>query len=101
MYTRKQYINGECSHHEYYSQFVTDAVLERIKTSIGVETILESKDEHLNDIPLRRWDNIRVMFYPCVSAIIKEANEGFAPATNVCIGKTAARILAERERKSA
>lgn len=58
MFTRKQYLNKECSHREFYAQFVNDRVKARVLVLIGRDRILESTDEHMNDIPLREWDRL-------------------------------------------
>ena len=45
-------MNKECTHNEYYAQFVNAAVLMRVSRMIGLDKINASKDEHFNDIPL-------------------------------------------------
>ena len=72
---------------------------------LTIEAIKNSKDEHLNDIPLHRWDSLsgcmfrgsQCMVRPTVSKEcadkINEAGEGVSPATMVCIYKAIAREL--------
>ena len=81
MFTRKQYINKEVTHSEYYGQYVTDSIKESIKLSIGLDRILKSKCEHFNDIPLVLWDR-----FHC-------PQPGRALSDTVCIYKEAARQL--------
>jgi len=101
MKTRKQYMNKEVSHHEYYSQFVTKATKDYVLSGVTVEEIKASEDGHLNDmkIPFNHmgrgggqwwWD-----YSPANEALIKEAGEGRSYSTYTCIGKAAARILTE------
>jgi hypothetical protein len=61
--TRKEYMSrntGETDtysiHRQYYAQFVTDTVLDKVSKEIGLPRILASTDKHLNDIPLKEWD---------------------------------------------
>lgn len=58
MITRKQYIANENTHDEYYSQFVNSNVIDAVNLCIGKDKIIDSKDEHFNDIPLKHWDNM-------------------------------------------
>ena len=57
MITRKQYMDREFTFREYYGQFSSEHVVAAVASYIGVERLLASTDEHLNDIPLRIWDN--------------------------------------------
>lgn len=54
MNTRRDYLEGRCSHREYYLEIAKEIgptcvaeILARVK---------RSKDQHLNDIPLSDWD---------------------------------------------
>lgn len=55
-YTRADYMKNVCDHATYYRQFVNPAVIRIVEQGIGRDAILASKDEHLNDIPLAKWD---------------------------------------------
>lgn len=92
-YTRQQYMSHECSHRDYYGQFVTEQVKSRVLRVIGKESIQASTDEHLNDIPLRLWDALG----PVGNSAQWEATEGDWPsmAGRVCIYKEAAKQLLE------
>lgn len=60
MITRKQYMNGDFTHAEYYSQFISDAIIARVLLRIGADMINDSTDEHMNDIPIHLWDSIGI-----------------------------------------
>ena len=63
-FTRKEYMAKECTHDEYFQQFVDHNVIDYVLRGIGKDAILNSTDEHLNDIPLRKWDALcGVYFY--------------------------------------
>lgn len=95
MYTIKNYINGNCSHRQYYSQFVNDNVKLMILDRIGIDKIITSKDENFNNIPLKIWDSIGL---PCgISELLKQAGDYFTLAGKVCILKEGARQLKERK----
>ena len=109
MYTRNQYMNHEISHREYYAQFVNEQVKNLVIRFIGKERLLKSKDEHLNDIPLKDWDLLGGFVFrgsemvmkpttiePIDYKLIKEAGDGVSSATLVCIYKEAARQLIEK-----
>ncbi len=93
MFTRKQYLNKECSHREYYAQFVDAYVIDRVQFIIGKDKILNSADEAFNDIPLAYWDSIRL--YHHVSSAVKRAGDTMSLAGQVCIAKEAAKQIRE------
>lgn len=111
MKTKTEYLDGKISHREYYAQFITPKMIERVKTYIGVDVIKASTDEHLNDIPMELWDGLSGIIWiirngsqematlPTVSSEFKklttEASEGMSPSTLVCVYKEIARQLAE------
>jgi hypothetical protein len=91
-YTRKQYLNKECSHREYYSQFVDDCIRARVCLFVGKDRILASTDEHLNDIPLDVWDAIG----PVGTQAQWDAVEDYPTmAGRTCIYKEAAKQVRE------
>jgi hypothetical protein len=96
-YTRKQYLAGECSHREYYSQFVAEEVKNRVHTYIGVSRLLASTDKHLNDIPLNLWDRLGAVGS---KARWDAAGDYPTAAGRVCIYKEAARQIVEENRNS-
>jgi len=59
MITRKEYMkDSERLHRKYFAQFVDDTIKQEILKAIGIDKLLNSKDEHLNDIPIKLWDNL-------------------------------------------
>jgi hypothetical protein len=116
--TRKEYIREKTvSHHEYYAQFVTEATLRHVLMAFSVETLREAlaRDEHLNSIPLKRWDLIAIReldvdqpwiglrssgrfaaAIPFDRAAAAAADESITRAVLICIAKCAARILVDR-----
>ena len=88
-------MNDEFSHEVYFSQFVDDRVVSVILRSIGIEDLLSSKDEHLNDIPLHKWDSLTSLMglNKNLSDKLKETGEGNSKASMVCIFKNGARQI--------
>jgi len=95
-YTRKQYLSKECTHAEYYSQFVTASIIASVGRQIGVDRIKASSDQHLNDIPLKEWDRL---YLPAsdLAAKMKEAGDYLTLSGHVCIAKEAARQISASE----
>jgi hypothetical protein len=91
-FTRKQYMERECTHREYYAQFVTDTTRGMVARLIGVERLRESTDEHLNDIPLQHWDRLPITL---PRGSMQAAGDWLSLAGKVCILKEAARQLLE------
>jgi hypothetical protein len=96
MKTRKQYMDGEITHDEYYSQFVTAGTKDLVCGLIGLDRIKESTDKHLNDIPLKEWDSVGHMIQTTPSDLrlrMDKAGDYCTKAGLVCIAKAAARSL--------
>jgi hypothetical protein len=94
MYTRKQYLNGECTHREYYSQLVNKGVINQVLSNIGREAILDSTEESFNDIKLSKWDSIRIN---SLATSMKALGDYLTQAGSVCILKEAARQIKEQK----
>lgn len=102
MKTRKDYSDKKITHHEYYSQFATEYIIQTVRASFGINKLKEAyeEDKHLNSIKLESWD---ALAYSCCQnnhslfVLLKEANESYTKATGVCILKAAARIAIENE----
>jgi hypothetical protein len=97
MITRKQYLNREKSHREYYAQFVSKAELGTVRARFGADKIQAAlaEDKNLNSLPLSSWDAL-----PQIAAEtrekIKECGDFHTKAGHVCIYKEAARQLVEK-----
>lgn len=101
MRTRTDYLNGRCTHHEYYSQFVTQAVKDLVTEHIGGADFLSKKlveDPNLNNIPLDIWDQV-VTNHRWVGGINEQGNgkKIYSLSNGVCVLKTAARMIVEEK----
>ena len=96
MFTRKQRLNNECTHREYYAQFVSGATIRRVETHIGREKIINSTDPHFNDIPLVLWDRLCSGLVPHDLGSKMRATGDYPTLSGlVCIAKEAARQIKE------
>lgn len=98
MKIRSDYMNGKCTHAEYYSDIV-DAIGGPSKVDLPfsiarIKAALAAGDEHLNTLPLSMWDG-RVSGLHGASAALKKRGDFLSLGTGVCILKQAARMLAE------
>ena len=86
-FSRSEYLDGQVDHQKYYGQMVTQSIIQSVVSSIGVDKILDSKDEHFNDIPLSKWDKATRTFD------VNRWPEGDSPsqAGLVCVAKAGAR----------
>ena len=104
-FTRKDYRDRKCSHKEYYRQFVTHSVLHVVRNRIGADKIKNSTDPHMNDIPLKLWDQLAhsirgaidtKLFKACNNVTYAEESRDkflWSLSDAVCIAKAAARII--------
>lgn len=100
--TRAEYIDGYHGgeegaklHREYYGQFVTDRVKRCVLQTIGQADLVASKDEHMNDIPLKRWDAVMPLVHADIAAKMRLLGDYPTPAGTVCIVKEAAKQILE------
>jgi hypothetical protein len=106
--TRKEYMeNSPDLHHKYYLQFAKPSAYSLVLRTIGKEAILASKDKHLNDIPLNKWDSLSGFVFRGSEMVVKpryipdfidgkklkEAEEGYSCSTGVCILKAVAKEI--------
>ena len=96
-YTRKQRLNNECTHREYYAQFVNKHTIETVVRYIGEKRLLASTDQDaaFNDIPLNMWDMIHVG--PGTVKKLQDLGDIVTLAGAVCIHKEAARQFVESQ----
>lgn len=93
-YTRKQYMDHDCTHREYHGQFVTEGIKQTVLSRIGAKTLKKSIDEHLNDIPLKKWDCLP-LFNHSTHEQFKAVGDYVTLATRVCVYKEAAKQIIE------
>lgn len=91
-FTRQQYLKNECTHEQYYQQFITEEVVDRVGFYIGLVILDQSKDEHLNDIPLKNWDAIPINGLG-ISEKLRACGDFLTDAGKVCILKMAGKII--------
>jgi hypothetical protein len=102
MWTRQDYMNGRCTHSEYYAQFITPEIQSAVLNTIPTKRIVESKDPHFNDIAMKHWDSIFGIVGPPQGPFtiyrqfglykkLKEHGDGLSCASAVCIAKEFAR----------
>jgi hypothetical protein len=98
VFTRKQYMANECTHREYYGQFVTDKIKQAVLRVFSREKLVHAfkKDEDFNTLPLHQWDFIPHDFSEFAKAM-KEANGNSSISLSdcVCTSKEAARQIIE------
>ena len=112
MWTRKQYLDGDCTHEQYYGSIAEDigfsythapeAFLRRVQRA------LEANDPHLNTVPLVDWDTrgrAMIAYHgDKVERAFKARGDTVSLCGLVCLCKYAARKAAmgmprERERR--
>jgi hypothetical protein len=97
---RKQYLNGEITHREYYAMLVKKAGIEYSETHPWVQGTLkylqhDSYDDHLihlNWIGLKAID----MAYQVPNSVYKSVGDFYSLAGNCCIHKEAIKQAVER-----
>jgi hypothetical protein len=95
-YTRQQYFTNECTHEQYYGQFITPYIMQVVKEQIGLQNIKNAltAGDNLNSIPLTRWDALATSIKSnTISEAFRKAGDYPTLAGYVCLLKAAARQL--------
>lgn len=94
VYLRKAYLNNQCTHEQYYSQFVTGFVKQYIQNIFGTQVLLDAyqADKNFNTIPLPKWELLARMF--SFTYAMKEVGDYETLAGKVCVLKEVARQIA-------
>lgn len=104
MHTRKDYMEGRCSHSDYYAELALalyEASLLRLPSACQGEKVvdaLERGDIHLNTIPLSLWDGAAIPFMRMAAAhrIFMERGDWVSLGGFVCALKEFARMRARQ-----
>lgn len=104
MHTRKDYMEGRCSHSDYYAEVARalyDAGLLTLPSACSGEKVvdaLEQGDIHLNTIPLSLWDGAAIPFMRKAAAhrVFQERGDWVSLGGFVCALKEFARIRARQ-----
>lgn len=101
MFTRKQYLANECTHREYYGQFVTNEIKQAVLRTFSKEELVQAfkDDEHFNNLSLHQWNNVLDprSYNLGLAKALKEAGDvgGISLCDCVCTCKEAARQIVE------
>lgn len=95
MFTRKDYIDGNCTHHQYYEQLANESNARTILldyAKMQPEELAEklAQDQHLNNIPLHTWDTLGVL----LAAPFEKYGDYPTESGKVCTLKAMAKIIA-------
>ena len=102
-FTRAQYMAKECSHDDYYAQFVDQDLINFVKRQFGIAKLKKAyaishtfNDVHDNGIVLAKWDRVAYVVLNNQRIINALRNAGDVNARTlgnaVCILKQAARM---------
>ena len=63
-WTRKDYMDGRCSYNDYYEQFVTVGVKLAVNARFSIDRLTRAyeQDHALNTIPLKEWDDTKILY---------------------------------------
>lgn len=91
--TRKQYLDHEVTHEEYYRAIAETAGIWLGPDHPLVKQALTSTDEHYNDVPLKVWDSYFPIYRMQLQRALKAhaGTEGVSLSDNTCTLKQAVR----------
>jgi hypothetical protein len=101
MIMRSDYMNNPTLHHAYYLEIAQAAGLTARSLPADVATIREKlkTDEHLNNIPLGRWDSQALNNMSAIGRASKERGDvnSHTLCNGVCALKALAKHLAQQQ----
>lgn len=91
-YTYQEYMANKCDLHTYYKQFVTESLLQYLQNHLSLQELRNAyaEDKHLNNVKTSSW-------WERVPAVAYAGLRSYSMCDNVCIAKTAARMLIKGE----
>lgn len=90
-FQRQQFLNGECTPNQYYSQFITPTGLDLVQRSDIFKTLNSTEITKITDLPLMGWNTIGSASDAC--RLLTELGDRWSLATSVVINKTIAAHL--------
>ena len=89
-FTRQQLLDAECTHQQYYEQFLSLLSVQTVIEFIGADRILESTHPHFSDtgIDLSEWEQIGSW----LPANFQAAGDARTIASDVCLAEAAANL---------
>lgn len=98
MMTKEEYMSdSQKNYRAYYAQFVTDAVKNLVRSSIGVGPIVRSSNTHMNDIHISNWEALHARIEALTRSKVLATGHWFDIYVSVSIAKAAARQIADEE----
>ena len=104
--SRKQYIafKGDAEeratmHQAYYEQFANAQIVSAVAGKFSPEELVRAykADRHLNNIDLKKWDDLARFIYPWLDQeLLKSTGQLWSLCTGVSTCKAAAKVLIRR-----
>lgn len=61
MFTKQQYLNNQVSTNQYFNQFIQNDVIKLVKLYIGIDSIINSKNDAFSDIPKSKLEIVALL----------------------------------------
>ena len=95
--TRNDYIEGRCTHDEFYEAVAKAAGVTRVSDELQqlANAAWANGDEHLNTIPLGVWDAAAAGRQLCITTALKKFGDHWSMMGGVCVMKHVAKRFAQ------
>jgi len=104
-FTRKEYLSGACTHHEYYAQFVTPRIRNIVASRVDLDKFIQDEQSHTvsgKHYAITFWDNLMPTGFPAdIAEAMRRAGDYPTKAGAVCLLKCAATMLFNERSKAA
>ena len=89
-FTRQQLLDAECTHQQYYEQFLSQRFIQAVVKNIGADRILKSTHPYFSDsgIDLCTWE----LTGSWLPANFRAAGENRTFSSNIYLAKAAAEV---------
>lgn len=92
-FTKKAYMAGECTHEQYYAQFITDDGIAMVQRSTAFKRMIKKGSKDTSSVEVQVWDLIGTDGEAVM--LLKSLGDFWSISAAVCINKAIARQLLE------
>ena len=92
-FTKKAYMAGECTHEQYYAQFITDDGIHMVQRSTAFKRMIKKGSKDTSSVEVQIWDLIGTDGEAVT--LLKSMGDCWSMSAAVCINKAIALQLLE------
>lgn len=93
MWTKYDLLNGNCTHEQYYTQFIAPRIVQIVAGMIGTDWIKSSKSSSFDDIPAQRWLAVGTFLQTMLAPTFSKHGDFVSVYSAIIVAKYTAKII--------